>query len=73
MTIKLQFDGFNPGLDAKLIALAEMCDGKWSGMEFDMVTDVREIAFEFSKEDDEDGFIEEVRELDRGVRFVESG
>ena len=68
--IKLEFDGFDSSLDAKLIALAEMCEGKWTGFEFDMVSDLRVIEFSFDKEDDESGFIEEVYELDRGVRLA---
>lgn len=70
MTIRLQFDGFDPALDAKLVALATAYGvGKWTAFEFDMVDNVRDLEFQFDKEEDRDEFVGKVQELDRGVRF----
>lgn len=66
--MKLFYRGFDPDLDKHLDSLALACDGKWGATRFYEVTSgIRELQYEFTEEDDEDGFIEEVLELDAGI------
>jgi len=69
--MKLYYHGFNPDLDEALDTLATACDGKWQSRFYEVTSGIRELNYSFTKEDDEDGFIDEVLELDAGVLLAD--
>lgn len=65
--MKLYYRGFDPDLDKVIYSLVVACDGVWVTGHYEATSGIREITCTFAKEDDEDGFFEEVMELDMGV------